>query len=150
MKYLSDIFQIDLQDLQFDGLKFSQIDEDSSFKSIKERNAYLDTLVDEGNEFSSLRYKNIFGEFQKSEIHVKLSFSFLFESLAFILIGLAFMAYVNSASVLGFALMGMSVGSLILHRYNKRKAGELYIGFLSGPDIIDYMFSEIQNSCKTK
>jgi len=150
MKYLADFFQIDLQDLQFEGLKFSQIDEDSSFKSIKERNAYLDNLTAEGNEFNSLRYKSIFREFQKAEIHVKLSFSFLFKALAFIMIGLAFMAVINSAPIMGFALMGMSIGSLILHKYYSRKAGELYVGFLTGPEIIDYMFAEIQNSRKTK
>jgi len=150
MKYLKEVFQVQFQDIEFDGLRFSAIDEESSFKSIKERNAYLDNLLKEGSEFSSMRYKNIFKEFQKAEIHVKLSLSFIFRIISFSLLTLALIASIASASVVGFVMMGMALGTLILHTYNKRRAKDLYIGFLSGPEIIDYMFEKIQNSCETK
>jgi len=149
MKCLTNFLRMDFNDLEFEGLRFSSIDKESSFKSIKERNDYLNTLINEGSEFSSLRYQSIFKEFQKSEIHVKLSFSIMFKIIAYILMGLAFIATVN-AGIIGLAVMGLGVILYFINFVYRRMAKDLYIGFLAGPSMIDFMFEQNREFSKTK
>ncbi|HPI82507.1 MAG TPA: hypothetical protein PK122_04755 [Candidatus Paceibacterota bacterium] len=144
MKYFEDIFQMQIQDLEFEGFRFSI--KDIFSKKTKQE---LEDLVEDGSEFSSLSYKRIFRETQKAQIHVKLSFSFLFKVVAVALMVIAFISSFGASHV-GFALMGMSGGAFLLSKFYQRRAKLLYIGFLSGPDIIDFMFEEIQKSRETK
>jgi len=144
MKYFEDIFQMQISDLEFEGFRFSI--RDIFTKKTKEE---MEKLVEDGSEFSSLEYKRIFRETQKADIHMKLSFSFLFKTIAISLMVLAFLVSFGASNI-GLAIMGMSGGAFILYKFYQRRAKELYVGFVSGPDIIDDMFEQIQKSRETK
>jgi hypothetical protein len=143
MKYLQNFLQFNLEDLQFNGLEFSTKETKSLFwKSEKERAAYVETLIEDGTEYSALRYKNIFRESQKLEIHVKLSLSVLFKTLSFLLMGIAIGASFIGLILISLVLLGISISSFILHNFYRRRSKELYVGFLTGPDLIDFLFAE--------
>jgi len=150
MKYLENFLQMGFNDLRFEGLRFSFSNDSFPWKSDKEREAYLDSLVEDGSELSSLRYKNIYKEISKMEIHIKLSLSVALKALAFFLMGIAILASLNYMPIIGFSVLGISFSAFLFNKYFKRRAMEVYMGLQFAPDMIDFLFANERQSRETK
>ena len=142
MKFLKDFFSLNFNDLEFEGLRLFWSNENLPWNSKSEREKYLEKLIDEGSEYSSLRYKSLFKQMVKREIHIKISRSLIFKLSALLFMILAILVGFKGFLFGSFILLGFSLGLYIFNNFFNRRAKELYIGFDLGEEINDYMFQK--------
>jgi hypothetical protein len=150
MSYLKDSLHIGFNDLEFNGLKFGYSEEDHPWKSQKELNEHFDSLIEDGSDISSLRYKNIFKRLNKVEIHIKLSHSIVLGIISNIALGVAIILGLTGTPIIGLSVLGFSFLSFLGKGYSRRRARELYVGLHAGPDLVDLLFYQEREARKTK
>ena len=129
------------KDLSFEGLRLFWSNENMPWNNKKEREAYLDSLVEEGSEYSSNRYKALWSFIGEREIHVKVSQSVISKAIAIALMGLAFLFGIKGFLFVALTVLGFSFAIYTLNRYFARRANELYAGLKQGDEMVDFMFA---------
>ena len=141
MKLFQNDINLGFGELNFEGLRLFWANDDMPWNSKKERESYLDELVNEGSEYSSAVYKRLFRQMNSREIHIKVSRSFIAKNIAMVLMGISFLLAFKGVLIGALATLGISFTLYTLNRYFVRRANELYVGLESGPEIIDFMFA---------
>ena len=141
MKLLQNDIKLGFKDLDFEGVRLAWDNEDMPWKNKKEREAYLDNLVEEGTEYNSAVYKRVFKQMNKRDIHVKVSRSFIAKTASILLMGIAALLGIKLFLFPAMVILGISFALQIWNQYLVRRANELYVGLESGPELIDFLFA---------
>lgn len=141
MKLFKEDFKLGFKDLDFEGLRIFWDNEDMPWNNKKEREAYLDELVEEGSEYSSSVYKRVFKQMNKRDIHIKVSLSFVAKTASIVLLGIAAILGIKFLLLPALVTLAISFALQVWNQYLVRRANELYVGLESGPELIDFMFA---------
>ena len=138
---LKNLISLNYRDLSFDGIQLFWSNDKFDWNTNKEMGSYLDGLIEEGSEYSSLRYKSVFKEINALEIHIKISWSFLMKPIALLLLGASAIGFFYGIKIIGGIIFLASFGSWLLSEFFNRRASELYAGYLMTSDLTDLIFA---------
>lgn len=124
----------EFSNIVFEGLCFR-----SSNKYTEE---FFDNLLNNPTHYSKMKYWDAMKEEINEEIHIKLSYSFVFKVLSTVGLVISFILGIKLMLLLGLCFLVFSFICQWLFNYLKRRAYELNIGKNMSREIVELIFNQ--------